>query len=324
MTKRQSIMLAGFMMMGRRFAFVIFRVISWIALRGQNLDPRNHTKSHERKILKSIERHSSVIIAILVLGLTSNCQLVRREAISQPSARPTLSPQSERKFIEKSHTSTRGETMPYLLFVPEGYDKTKPYPLLLWLHGGGTRGNDLKLLLAYGNEHGIGFLARPDNQARYPSFILAPQCPPNRFWGDSESTQPSAEMRLVLEILDKIREDYAVDSRRLYVMGMSLGGYGTWDIIIRRPATFAAAVPICGGGNPSKATLIAQTPIWAFHGDEDEMVNVSESQRMIAALKKAGGQPRYTEYKGVGHNSWVRAFKEPDFLSWIFAQKRSQ
>ncbi|MBA3354530.1 MAG: prolyl oligopeptidase family serine peptidase [Pyrinomonadaceae bacterium] len=116
----------------------------------------------------------------------------------------------------------------------------------------------------------------------------------------------------------------SVDSRRLYVMGMSLGGYGTWDIITRRPTTFAAAVPICGGGNASKAPLLAKTPIWAFHGDEDDSVSVSESRRMIAALKKAGGQARYTEYKGVGHNSWVRAFKEPDFLSWIFAQTQSE
>ena len=268
---------------------------------------------------------SSALFVLISVGLTSNCQIIRRNAISQPSASQTFSPapESEPKFVEKSHANARGETMPYLLFVPEGYDKTKRYPLVLWLHGGGTRGSDLKLLLAHGNEHGIGFLARDDNQARYPSFILAPQCPPNRIWGDSDSAQPSAEMRMVLEILDKVLEDYAVDSRRLYVMGMSLGGFGTWDIITRRPRTFAAAAPICGGGNPARASLIAKTPIWAFHGDEDEMVNVSESQRMIAALKKAGGQPRYTEYKGVGHDSWVRAFKEPDFLSWIFGQTRS-
>jgi len=158
---------------------------------------------------------------------------------------------------------------------------------------------------------------------KYPSFILAPQCPQNRFWGHSDSNQPTSEMRLALEILDQVQQDYQVDSGRLYVMGMSLGGYGTWDIITRRPKTFAAAVPICGGGNPSKATLITKTPIWAFHGDQDESVNVSESRSMVAALKKAGGLPRYTEYKGVGHNSWVPAFKEPDFLSWIFAQTRS-
>ncbi len=269
---------------------------------------------------------SNLLFVVLVVGLTSNCHVMRREAISQQPANLRSSPaaKAEQGFVEKPHTNAHGEPMPFLLFVPEGYDKTKRYPLVLWLHGGGTRGIDLKLLLAPGNEHGIGYLARADNQARYPTFILAPQCPPNKLWGDSESEKPTAEMRMVLEILDKMREDYPVDSRRLYVMGMSLGGYGTWDIITRRPTTFAAAVPICGGGNTSKASLIAKVPIWAFHGDEDELVSVSESRRMVAALKKAGGQPRYTEYKGVGHNSWVRAFKEPDFLSWIFAQRRSQ
>jgi len=168
---------------------------------------------------------SSVLFVVLVAGLTSNCQ-VRRNASSQQPANQPSSPAAKAKqeFVEKSHTNTRGETMPYLLFVPEGYDKANRYPLVLWLHGGGTRGNDLKLLLAHGDEHGIGFLASADNQVRYPSFILAPQCPPNQFWGDSESEQPTAEMRIVLEILDRVREDYSVDSRRLYVIGMSLGG----------------------------------------------------------------------------------------------------
>jgi predicted peptidase len=268
---------------------------------------------------------SSALFVVLVVGLTSNCQAIKREAVSQQPPNQTTSTASKatQGFVEKSHTSARGETMPYLLFVPQGYDKTKPYPLVLWLHGGGTRGDNLKLLLAHGDQHGIGFLARADNQAKYASFIVAPQCPQNRFWGDSESDRPTKEMRLALEILERVQEDYLVDGRRLYVMGISLGGYGTWDIVTRRPGTFAAAVPICGGGSTSKASLIAKTPIWVFHGDEDEMVNVSESRRMIAALKKAGGHPRYTEYKGVGHNSWERAFREPDFLSWAFSQTRS-
>lgn len=304
---------------GQRLGIV---TLLWIAFCRKQLNPRNHTKAHERKTLKSLEIPYKGFIAVLVLCMASNCQVMRREAVSQQSGNRTSAPAQklEQGFIEKSHANARGETMQFLLFVPEGYDKTKSYPLVLWLHGGGTRGNDLKLLLAHGDEHGIGFLAKEDNQAKYPSFILAPQCPPNKFWGDSGSREAIAEMKMVIEILDKVRAGYAVDSRRLYVMGISLGGYGTWDIVTRRPTTFAAAVPICGGGNTAKASLIAKTPIWAFHGNEDEMVHVSESRRMIAALKKAGGQPRYTEYKGVGHHSWERAFKEPDFLSWIFAQ----
>lgn len=133
-----------------------------------------------RKLESWAIRVSRVLFVVLVAGLTSNCQVIRREAVSQPTAGRTSSPtpKSEQGFVEKSHGNARGETMPYLLFVPEGYDKTRSYPLVLWLHGGGTRGNDLKLLMAHGNEHGIGYLARTDNQARYPSFIIAPQWKP--------------------------------------------------------------------------------------------------------------------------------------------------
>ncbi|MFN2510610.1 MAG: hypothetical protein ABR568_04110 [Pyrinomonadaceae bacterium] len=165
-------MLAGFMAMRRPFDFVIFRVNSWIAFSGQILDPRNHTKHHESKTVE-LRRHSRVIIAVLVVGVTLSCQLVRREAISRPSANDAFSPtpKSEAKFVEKSHTSAHGATMPYLLFIPEDYDKAKRYPLVLWLHGGGTRGNDVKLLLAHGNEHGLAScpepIIRPAIQASY-------------------------------------------------------------------------------------------------------------------------------------------------------------
>lgn len=212
--------------------------------------------------------------------------------------------------------------MRYLLLVPRGHDKQQRYPLVFWLHGGGSRGDDVKLLLAHGDQHGLGYLARSDNQLKFPSFIVAPQCPQNKFCSDPHSDQPTNEMELVWEILDKVQADYTVDKNRLYVMGISLGGYGTWEIIMRRPGMFAAAVPICGGGNAAKAPAMTKTAIWAFHGEEDEMVDVSESRKMIAALKRAGANPRYTEYKGVGHNSWVRAFAEPDLLSWMFAQKK--
>jgi predicted peptidase len=129
-------------------------------------------------------------------------------------------------------------------------------------------------------------------------------------------------MKLVLEILDQLQRDYSVDAGRLYVMGISLGGFGTWDIITRRPDMFAAAVPICGGGNAAKASAITKTAIWAFHGDQDELVNVNESRAMITALRNARLNPRYTEYKGLGHNVWERAFAEKDLLPWLFAQKR--
>lgn len=212
--------------------------------------------------------------------------------------------------------------MRYLLFSPHEYDKRKQYPLVLWLHGGGARGDDPSLILSWGDEHGPLFFAKPENQYLYPCFILAPQCPPGRFWSDPFSEEPLDQIRLVLEILDSLQTEFNIDSTRLYVIGISMGGYGTWDIIARRPNKFAAAVPICGGGNPSKAGQMVNTTFWAFHGGADDLVSVKESQRMIKAIRKAGGQPRYNEYKGVGHNAWERAFAEPDFLAWIFSQRR--
>lgn len=263
----------------------------------------------------------ALILLTTVAVLNVQCRPASRgSAIALPS--PALQTERTNSFVERSHANARGDKMPYLLFLPPGYNKREQYPLVLWLHGGGSRGDDLKVLLAYGEQHGPGFLARADNQAKFPSLIIAPQCPANRFWDNPESAQPNTEMKLVLEILDRVQAEYSVDKNRLYVMGMSLGGYGTWGMIARRPGMFAAAVPICGGGNTANAAAMKQTAIWAFHGDEDEMVSVKESQRMIAAIKNAGGNPRYTEYKGVGHNSWVRAFAEPELLSWMFRQKR--
>lgn len=268
----------------------------------------------------------ALILIVAASSLISQCQTASRTVIEKDRANQTSSPlpqgEQTNAFTERLFINAHGERMRYLLFVPKDYDKKKKYPLVLWLHGGGSRGDDLKLLLRYGDEHGIGYLARPDNQSKYPSLIVAPQCPQNRLWGDPDSEQPTPEMKLVLEILDELQTDYSIDTHRLYVLGISLGGYGTWDIIARRPEMFAAAVPICGGGNISKASLMVKTFIWAFHGDQDELVNVSESRRMITAIRNAGGTPRYTEYKGVGHNSWERAFAEPDLLPWMFAQKR--
>lgn len=261
-----------------------------------------------------------------VASLNAQCQTASRRVVEKDRGDQTSSPlpgepQTD-AFNEKLFVNAGNERMRYLLFVPKDYNKKKEYPLVLWLHGGGSRGDDLKLLRRYGNEHGIGSFARSDNQSKYPSFIVAPQCPLNRSWGNPDSEQPTTEMRLVLEILEQVQVDYSIDSRRLYVTGLSLGGYGTWDIIGRRPEMFAAAVPICGGGNPSKARLMIKTPIWAFHGDQDELVNVSESREMIRAIRNAGGEPKYTEYKRVGHNSWERAFAEQDLLPWMFAQRR--
>jgi predicted peptidase len=263
-----------------------------------------------------------ILIAAIMLPNTQCQALTRKDVTQDSSGQPTPQQAVAGMFSENLLTNTRNERMRYLVFVPKNYDKQKKYPLVLWLHGGGSRGDNLKLLLGYGDKHGLEFFARSDNQSKYPSIVVAPQCPLNKLWGNPDSEKPTNEMRLVLEILDKVKTDFSVDSKRIYVAGMSLGGFGTWDIIARRPDVFAAAVPICGGGNPSRASLMIKTAIWAFHGDQDELVNVNESRRMVSAVKDAGGQPKYSEYKGVGHTSWVQAFAEPELLAWLFAQSR--
>ncbi len=158
------------------------------------------------------------------------------------------------------------------------------------------------------------------------------QCPPERRWVDtpwengsysSDAVKISNELRMAVEIVRGVTKEFgdAVDPDRVYVMGLSMGGYRAWDAIVRRPDLFAAAVPICGGGDPSKAGGI-RAKVWAFHGDADTVVPPGSSREMIKAMKKAGAEPKYTEYAAVGHNSWVNAWGEQDLPEWLFAQKR--
>jgi predicted peptidase len=137
----------------------------------------------------------------------------------------------------------------------------------------------------------------------------------------SMGKEPSIPMKLTMEVLDQLRKELPVDEKRIYVTGLSMGGYGTWDLIARRPDFFAGAVPVCGGADDSTAPAIKHIPIWCFHGGADPTVKPERSRNMIAALKAAGGNPKYTEYPGVGHNSWDRAYSEPELAKWLFAQR---
>ncbi|MDB5321450.1 MAG: hypothetical protein JWN40_3081 [Phycisphaerales bacterium] len=133
---------------------------------------------------------------------------------------------------------------------------------------------------------------------------------------------PSTPMRLTLEVLAQLRKEFNLDEKRLYITGLSMGGYGTWDVIARNPTMFAAAVPVCGGADEATAPIIKDIPIWCFHGGADKTVPTERSQNMIKALKEVGGNPKYTEYPGVGHNSWDKAYSEPELPKWLFSQKR--
>lgn len=221
-----------------------------------------------------------------------------------------------------------GEKLNYRLMLPNGYDAkgTAKYPLVLFLHGAGERGADNKKTLI----HATGDFAKAENREKYPAFVLVPQCPDGKRWVEVDWTldshtqlpEDSATIKLVLELIASLQKEYRIDQQRQYVTGLSMGGYGAWDLITRHPEMWAAAVPVCGGGDEAVAAKSVKVPVWAFHGDQDTVVKPHRSRKMIEALKKAGGEPRYTEYPGVGHNSWAPAYSDPKMIEWMFAQKK--
>jgi predicted peptidase len=221
--------------------------------------------------------------------------------------------------------------MPYRLFVPRESNSSAKCPLVLFFHGSGERGDDNEKQLLYGVER----FAKSDSQSRYPCFVLAPQCPthlgnqPIMWTGEREqmhllklAPEIAPPLRTALELVITIEEKFEVDVDRIYVTGISMGGFATWEALLRFPQKFAAAMPVCGGGDASYADRIKDVPVWAFHGANDPTVPVACSRLMIKTIEKAGGHPRYTEYPGVGHNSWDRAYAEPELLSWFFSQSR--
>lgn len=214
----------------------------------------------------------------------------------------------------------------YRIYLPDGIKDMKNCPLLVFLHGAGERGADNKKQLT----HCIKDLVSYSKEKKEPVIVVAPQCPDNMKWVNVDWSAPSnampekmsVPMSLTMDILKSLAKEYPVDQKRIYIAGLSMGGYGTWDAIQRRPDYFAAAIPMCGGGDDQLAEKIKNVPIWAFHGDKDTAVKVERSRAMIEAIKKCGGSPKYTEYPGVGHNCWAATFRNPEVLAWLFAQKK--
>lgn len=237
---------------------------------------------------------------------------------------------SDELYTAKVFQDATGKKLPYRIMQPEGYsaDTTSKYPLVVFLHGAGERGTDnLKQLV-----HGTKEFAKPENRQKYPCFVIAPQCPEGKRWVEvdwalrshQQLPEDSESAKLTLEVISALQKEFRIDSKRLYVTGLSMGGFGTWDLITRHPDLWAAAVPVCSGADEATAEKIAKLPVWAFHGDKDTVVIPERSRNMIAAIKKAGGTPLYTEYPNVGHNSWDAAYADPKMMEWLFAQKRKE
>jgi len=230
----------------------------------------------------------------------------------------------EKKFEARAHKSDL--VMPYRLFRPEAAGKL---PLVMFLHGSGGLGDDNEKQLGLGNIFGTRVWVLPGNQKRFPCYVVAPQT--DRGWIRYDlSKQPAQELpglgdgnRLALEIVERLCHEFLIDQSRIYVTGQSMGGAGTWNIIAYRPKFFAAAVICCGSISTENGTGAIDTPVWNFHGDSDKTVPVSASRDRIAARRKAGGRPLYTEYAGVDHNSWQWAYTEPEMVKWVFAQRRA-
>lgn len=214
-------------------------------------------------------------------------------------------------FVNKTVQMPDGTTRKYVVFVPHGYTPERDWPVILFLHGAGERGNDNKAQVRVG----IGTAIR-QRESSFGFITIMPQCAAQPAWWTRQSEKDYA-----LAALAKTQREYETDDRRIYLTGLSMGGFGTWALAVDYPNRWAAIVPICGKGDPSKAEAIAHLPCWCFHGGADNVVPPQHSRDMIEALRKAGGQPRYTEYKDVGHNSWDKAYATDELYTWLLPQR---
>lgn len=265
--------------------------------------------------MRSGRRIASLTAALASLFFTLSCSIA-----------------ADSGFVSRS-VEVDGESYLYQVFVPSDWSADKKWPVILFLHGAAERGLDGSRQTSVG----LPSVVRRQ-RADFPAIVVMPQCRRGTWWGD-----PRMEAQ-VFRALDEAMREFHGDPDRIYLTGLSLGGYGTWAFGYKHSDRFAALVPVCGGirthrriqppewhpasdssSDPYAKTAqgIGPTPVWAFHGAQDATVPVSESQKLVQALKEAGGNVRYTEYPGVGHNSWDRAYSEEELIPWLLSQRRS-
>jgi predicted peptidase len=255
--------------------------------------------------------------------------LFRSLALLFALAAAGLAAPPETGFLNRT-VAVDGVTYRYQVFLPANWSPDQKWPIVLFLHGAGERGDDGLAQTDVGLGHALRRF--PD---RYPAVVVMPQCRNDKFW-----SEPAMQAQ-ALAALERSSKEFNGDAARTYLTGLSLGGYGTWAIAVHHPGRFAAIAPVCGGvvapgsvrgimpelesegGDPytTAAKRVGSTPMWIFHGDADKTVPVTESQKMNAAVKAAGGDVRYTEYPGVNHNSWDKAYAEPEFPKWLLSQR---
>jgi predicted peptidase len=254
-------------------------------------------------------------ITILFLGLSQLC------------AAQDFSAYQKLQFVQGK------DTLPYRLLLPENYDGKKKYPLILFLHGRGESGTDNELQLT----HGAKLFLHDSIRKKYPAIIVFPQCRQTSYWSNvdikedstgkrvfnfSPEGEPTIDLALTEKLLKQLQHDLFVNKKQIYIMGLSMGGMGTFEIVRRNPKLFAAAIPICGGANPFTAKQLKKTSWWIFHGAKDDVVNPEFSIQMAKALQQYKANVKFTLYPEANHNSWDGAFAEPDLMHWLFSNKK--
>lgn len=226
----------------------------------------------------------------------------------------------ESRFERFTFQGSSTTNLQYRLHTPDIESTEQLAPLIIYLHGSGGWGQDNEAQLRGGNRYGAGLWLRDDIAESYPAYILAPQLPPQERWAAPSSAALTPHTTVLLELIDALENSYQIDTRRIYLIGQSLGGAGVWDLVSKVPDRFAAAVPICGFGDKDRVSKAQNVLIWAFHGALDTTVAVERSRELVSALRSIDGNVTYTEYPEVAHNSWIQAFSEPDLPEWLFAQ----
>lgn len=271
------------------------------------------------------------VIAVTVTGRNATT-FVYSLHVTRENIRPVAD-----KFLMASYTGmSTGITLLYRLFVPDGYDSTRSYPLVVFLHGARERGMDNEAQLTA--NQGATVWAKPEEQTRHPCFVLAPQCPGTANscigWttlmssGLADPFRPRPELETVFDLIQQVSRKYAIDRKRTYCTGLSMGGFGAWALALSHPDALAAIVVASGGGDPAKLAGIARLPVWIFHAVKDPVVPVSFARATVKTLMTAGGAPRYTEYPQdsffypTAHESWVPAFSNAEMREWLFQQSR--
>lgn len=286
------------------------------------------------------------VAVLLCVALLASCTLINSNSNSGDGAnqnddktnggQETVKPDPEMKTIANplnvytafdAYESENG--MPYRLYEPAAYDEKYAYPVVLFLHGAGERGTDNEGPLLHVLQDWFNDVESPI----YQSIVIVPQCPENEQWVntpwgdgsyDSDAVGESDAILEALAILDSVCDEYSINPNRIYVAGLSMGGYGTWNLLMNHSDLFAAGMPICGAADPSKAEVLKDMPIAAFHGDRDSVVPVAGTRDMYQAIVDAGGENiHYYEVPDTDHNSWSYAASRGDVLRWIFDQRRT-